>query len=437
MLNLLANFDFSTLYTVLAIVIMLILPIPLLLLTKRVKFFNTIGAIALCYLAGFLISLIPVDYDKNLTQTVASIFVAIAIPLVLFSFDMTSLKSLAKNTVISFVLVIVSTVVISCCGFFAANAAGLENANQLAGMSCGLYIGGTPNLIAIGNALLSNDNKAAVISAANTSDFFVGGIYFLLIITVIRPIYRKFLGSKKPAEQPQADEITLEERAEATVTDVNLTAEECQNQTETPVNETKKKKKHEIPTQTEYDYKSIPKDKKSIGKLIGVIALAIGCLAVGAGLELLINGNLDGSLFIMITVSILGIAFSFIKPIRNINGSYQIGQYLILIFSLGLSMSIDIKMLAIEILPTLAFFACVQIGSILLHLLLCKIFKIDGGTALITSTAGIYGPPFIAPVANAYGEKELIAPGIICGTFGLAIGNLIGIGIGSLLALLI
>ncbi len=417
MLNLL-SFNVSTLYTVIAIILMFGLPIPLLILTKKVKFFNTIGAIALCYVAGFLISLIPIDYDKNLTQTVASVLVAVAIPLVLFSFDMTSLKNLAKKTVISFVLVIVSTVAISCAGFFVANAVGLQNANQLAGMTCGLYIGGTPNLIAIGNALLSSDNKASVIAAANTSDFFVGGVYFLLILTVIRPVYKKILGSKKvkpiiteelPANETDGDAITADGEATEIKTE----------------------------TQTEYDYKSIPRDKKSIGKLIGVIALAIGCLAVGAGLEILINGNMDGSLFIMITVSVLGIAFSFVKPIRNVKGSYQIGQYLILIFSIGLSMSIDLKMLAKEILPTLAFFACIQIGSILLHLLLCKIFKIDGGTALITSTAGIYGPPFIAPVANAYGERELIAPGIICGTFGLAIGNLIGIGIGALLALIV
>lgn len=420
MLNLLC-FNYSTLYTVIAIILMFGLPIPLLILTKKVKFFNTIGAIALCYVAGFLISLIPVDYDKNLTQMVASILVAVAIPLVLFSFDMTSLKSLAKKTVISFALVIVSTVVISCVGFFVANAAGMSNANQLAGMSCGLYIGGTPNLIAIGNALLNSENKATVIAAANTSDFFVGGIYFLLILTVVRPLYRKFLGGKTVTAQPTA---TAEDQP-AGVTE-NGAADTAD-------------KADEVKTeaQPEYDYKSIPRDKKSIGKLIGVIALAIGCLAVGAGLELLINGSLDGSLFIMITVSVLGIAFSFIKPIRNVKGSYQIGQYLILIFSIGLSMSIDLKLLAKEILPTLAFFACMQIGSILLHLLLCKIFKIDGGTALITSTAGIYGPPFIAPVANAYGERELIAPGIICGTFGLAVGNLIGIGIGALLALLV
>lgn len=412
-LNLLA-FNASLLYTIAAIVISLVLPAFLLWLTKKVKFFNTIGAIALCYLAGFLISLIPLDYDKNLTQTVASVFVAIAIPLVLFSFDVTSVKSLAKNTVISFVLVMASTVVVSCAAFFVANAAGMDNAAQLAGMSTGLYIGGTPNLVAIGNALLNSSDKASIITAANTADFFVGGVYFLLIITVIRPLYRKFLGERKETSTPPQSQNEQDDAEQS---------EEIQSD--------------ERQTVGEYDYKSIPRDKKSIGKLIGVIALAIGCLGVGAGLEFLINGSLDGSLFIMVAVSVLGIAFSFIKPIRRVKGSYQVGQYLILIFSMGLSMSIDVKMLATDILPTLAFFACVQTCSILVHLLLCKLFKIDGGTALITSTAGIYGPPFIAPVANAYGDRKLIAPGIICGTLGLAIGNLIGIGIGSLLALIV
>ena len=404
-------------YTIIALTVSLFLPALLLWLTKKVKFFNMIGAIALCYFVGFLISLIPVDYDKNLTQTVASVLVAIAIPLVLFSFDITSVKSLAKKTVISFALVIVSTIAVSCAGFAIATAAGMDSAAQLAGMSTGLYIGGTPNLVAIGNALLTSENKASITTAANTSDFFVGGIYFLLIITVIRPLYRKFLGERKDSPTPPRSQIDGLEENELVGQKEELQSDEPQ-------------------IAGEYDYKSIPRDKKSIGQLIGVIFLAIGCLAVGAGLEILINGNLDGSLFIMVTVSVLGIAFSFIKPIRRVKGSYQIGQYLILIFSMGLAMSIDVKMLVADILPTLAYFACVQTASILLHLLLCKIFKIDGGTALITSTAGIYGPPFIAPVANAYGDRNLIAPGIICGTLGLAIGNLLGIGIGSLLALI-
>lgn len=394
----------STLCTALAIVAMLAVPAFILWLTKKVKFFNFIGAIALCYALGIVISVIPIPYDKGLTEMVASIFVAIAIPLILFSFDIVSVKYLAKKTIISFALVIVSAVVISVAAYFIADAAGLANASQLSGMTTGLYTGGTPNLIAIGTSLLSPENKESVIAAAQLSDFFVGGVYFLLILTVIKPIYRKILGDKA---NPKANEkATL---AEQSATEQN--------------------------TAGEYDYNSIPRDKKSIWKLIGVIALAIGCLGVGAGLEILINGSLDGSLFIILAVSVLGIAFSFIKPIRRVKGSYQIGQYLILIFSLGLSMSIDIYQLAVEILPTLLFFACSQVAVILLHLLLCKLFKIDAGTALITSTAGIYGPPFIAPVAKAYGDRDLIAPGIICGTLGLAIGTLLGLGIGSLLAL--
>ena len=417
----------GTLCTALAIVVMLAVPALILWLTKKVKFLNFIGAIALCYALGIVISVIPIPYDKGLTEMVASIFVAIAIPLILFGFDIVSVRYLAKKTIISFALVIGSAAVVSVAAFFIANAAGLANASQLSGMTTGLYTGGTPNLIAIGSSLLASENKESVIAAAQLSDFFVGGVYFLLILTVIKPIYRKILGdktAKKPVvatDEVGADNADEKEQSSATVADSKA--------------ELAEKAATEQNTAGEYDYKSIPRDGKSIGKLIGVIALAIGCLAVGAGLELLINGNLNGSLYIILTVSILGVAFSFVKPIRRVKGSYQIGQYLILIFSLGLSMSIDVYKLAVEILPTLLFFACSQVAVILLHLLLCKLCHIDAGTALITSTAGIYGPPFIAPVANAYGDRELIAPGIICGTFGLAIGTLLGLGIGSLLAL--
>lgn len=402
----------STLCTVLALAVMLFVPAFMLWLTKKVKFLSFIGAIALCYALGIVISVIPIPYDKGTTEMVASIFVAIAIPLILFGFDIVSVKYLAKKTLISFALVIASAAVVSVVAYFIADAAGLANASQLSGMTTGLYTGGTPNLIAIGTSLLAEGNRDSVIAAAQLSDFFVGGVYFLLILTVIKPLYRKLLGDKAPKQAEVADEVGADSKATLA-----------------------EKSASEQNTAAEYDYKSIPRDRKSIGKLIGVIALAVGCLAVGAGLELLINGSLDGSLYIILAVSVLGVAFSFVKPIRRVKGSYQIGQYLILIFSLGLSMSIDIYQLAVEILPTLLFFACSQVAVILLHLLLCKLFKIDAGTALITSTAGIYGPPFIAPVANAYGDRELIAPGIICGTLGLAIGTLLGLGIGSLLAL--
>ncbi|HAX40892.1 MAG TPA: hypothetical protein DCY10_08470, partial [Clostridiales bacterium] len=77
----------------------------------------------------------------------------------------------------------------------------------------------------------------------------------------------------------------------------------------------------------------------------------------------------------------------------------------------------------------LAMFATAQFGAILLHLLFCKVFKIDSDTALITSTAGIYGPAFIVPVADAMKNREVVLPGLICGIIGYALGNYLGIGI--------
>lgn len=48
----------------------------------------------------------------------------------------------------------------------------------------------------------------------------------------------------------------------------------------------------------------------------------------------------------------------------------------------------------------------------------------------------MYGPPFIAPVAKAAGRSDLIAPGVICGALGLAVGTLLGIGMGGLYLLI-
>jgi len=62
-------------------------------------------------------------------------------------------------------------------------------------------------------------------------------------------------------------------------------------------------------------------------------------------------------------------------------------------------------------------------------MLLSKACKIDADTSLITSTAGVYGPAFIVPVAEALDNREVVLPGLICGILGYAAGNYLGIGI--------
>ena len=418
------------------------LPVPIVWLTRKNKILGIIGAIACCYIVGFAFSTLGlfqlidpdkqvVDFDEvhSLTETIAYVLVALSIPLILFSIDLRAVKKLTKGTIIGYALCIVAVLIVAVAMFFITLS--FFPSAHLSSMIVGLYTGGTPNLNAIGlyigNVMgIDKSGIASVTTAANVSDTIVGGIYFLLLISVAPKFYRLVLNrKKKPLQNPVASEMESEA---ASSEEVNAENPESEVQ-KPPVEE-----KHD-----DYKFGFSIKDKKSVLKLLGAFGLAVGCLGVGAVLELIFDsrhGVGNNLLYILLSVSVLGVAFSFIKPIREIKGQYTLGMYLILMFSLALSMSIDWTVFLTDILPTLAFFACAQVAVIFLHMLLCLIFRIDGDTAIITSTAGVYGPPFIAPVAKASNRPDLIAPGVICGAVGLAIGTLLGVGMGHLFLLI-
>lgn len=422
----------KTILTVIAVVCIFTLPVFIVWLTRKFKIFGAIGAIAICYIVGFAFSTIGlsgVDYDKGLISTVAYVLVALSIPLVLFGIDLRSVKTLAKKTVVGYVLCIVSAIVVAVIMFFVTRLF-MDGTAKLAAMTVGLYTGGTPNLNAIGSGLQAGNN---VIAAANVSDSLVGGIYFLLLISVVPKIYSKLLTrkSKKAAaagtavegDNAAAETVEAEENASESSEAGNAVNAVTENQ----LNEKK----------DDYSFGISIKDKKAVLKLLGAFGLAVACLGVGALLEFLIEGTVGSNLlYILLSVSIGGVALSFITPIREIKGQYSLGMYMILFFSIALAMSIDWRVFLSDILPTLAFFAVAQISVIVVHIILCAIFRVDGDTALITSTAGVYGPPFIAPVAKACNRQDLIAPGIICASLGLAIGTVLGYGLGYLFLLI-
>ena len=413
--------------TIIAIICIVGLPFPIVWLTRKNKILGIIGAIACCYIVGFVFSTIGftgVDYDKGLTSDIAYVLVALSIPLILFSIDLRAVKKLTKNTIVGYSLCIVAVIIVAVAMFFITLS--FFPSAKLSAMVIGLYTGGTPNLDAIGAMLGAGDS----IAAANVSDTLVGGIYFLLLISVAPRFYRLLLNrKKKPLEAPVATQMEAETQAETEAVSQTETVSEAEAQA-TPVEE-----KHD-----DYKFGFSIKDKKSLFKLLGAFGLAAGCIGIGILIGVIDNAinsqaPVINFLYILLSVSVLGVAFSFIKPIREIKGQYTLGMYFILMFSLALSMSIDWSSLAPKFLPTIAYFACAQVAVIILHMLLCKIFKVDGDTTIITSTAGVYGPPFIAPVAKAAGRQDLIAPGVICGAVGLAIGTLLGWGIGELLLL--
>ena len=135
---------------------------------------------------------------------------------------------------------------------------------------------------------------------------------------------------------------------------------------------------------------------------------------------------------IMLLATTLGVALSFCKKVRALPGSYDAGQYLILMFSLGMGLCFDLSRLG-DILLVMVMVLFIELFTVALHLLFAKIARIDRDTMMITSVAGVFGPAFIIPVAKALKNDEIILPGILCGILGYAIGNYLGIGLGSIL----
>jgi len=382
----------QTVWNVLIVLIMVLAPRLMVSLSKRVPVLGMLGPVFLCYAGGFLLSLVLPD--TTIAMDISEILIPIAIPLILFSADLTSVKRLAKPMLRSFLLVCVAVVVVAGTGYFLFRSL-IPETYKYAGMIVGLYTGGTPNLMAIGAALSVNDSHIVL---ANASDVVVGGVYFLLLISIMPKLARKFLKPFDPGVQTAAPEdAAFTERLE----------------------------KNFVPAKE-------PFSLRSLLRRIPIVLLAVLSLGIAAGLSLLITGELN-VVIIMLVVTSCGVGFSFIKRVRNAPGSYTAGQYLILVFSFGIGLSFRFSAIKTESLLFLAMFATAQFGAILLHLILAKIFKIDADIALITSTAGIYGPAFIAPAADALKNREVVLPGLICGILGYAIGNYLGIGIALLL----
>lgn len=377
-----------------SIVIILFLfmaPLAVVKLTRRYPVVKKCGTVTLCFILGLIINLIPWSYDKALVSTLTSVLVAIAIPIMLFGINILEMRKTAGIVIKAFALQIFSAVAISTIGAVIANALGMDFAAELSGMTTGLYIGGTPNLLAVGDALTHGDMN--IISALVVSDTILGSIYFITILTVGKRFYMLVLGQNKSNH----DEYSLIDDYDIYIKDKAIGGNFS---------------------------------KKDVKNLVIAVLLAVACFGIGVLLEIIINGNLDGSLFIIMVVSILGIIGGMIRPLREVKGNYQVGQYLIVVFSMGLGASIDFSILGKQIKSIFLFCLLVQLGVGLAHLLLCKLFKIDADTAIITSIAGIFGPPFVVPVAEILDDRKLMAPGVICGIVGLAIGNIVGLGMG-------
>ena len=340
--------------------------------------------IVLCYATGILLSILNKERD-NLFFSVASwisqISILVAIPLLLYGSS--SIKQLSgyKRLGLSFFFASVSSA-ISCFTVACWFKNDTTSFAQIGSMLTGLYIGGTPNLQAIGFALKGDPKLTIQLTAA---DALVGGSYLVLLTSIV-PVITSYV-------LPRFKKPVINNEVISTSTPLKMVRR---------------------------DY-------------FILLFFTLAWLAIL--LALLYAGNLlENTVIILFFITGISIILSFFKFISKRSAiSFSLGEYLLLVFAL--SLSIQGKWSDITRGSNLLFIitAASMYGGISLHLLLSKIFGIDRDTFLISSTAAIYGPPFVTQIATVIKNKYLLMPGILAGLLGYAIGNYVGLAVYYLL----
>jgi uncharacterized membrane protein len=355
----------------------------------KIKPLKLTGIVVNCFLFGSLIGhLFADDKINTMVNQVAEVVVLLGLPLLLFSSDIMGWMKLAKTTVIAFTIHILM-VVLFCLIFGFIFRSHHPDVWKASGMLTGIFIGGTPNLIAVGKALeLSMENILIV----NAAEMVTGGIFFFFIMSFGIRIAGRFL---------------------------------------IPFDHSQTKDQEEDWQKEENHFYRLKQSKKVISFLI---SLSISLIVVGlsVGISFLLWKKID-VITVMMSLSAIAVFFSLNKKIRHIPGSTIFGNYLLNVFCVAIGSMARVDQIKSDSMIFLVLCVCILICVFIFDLILCRLFKVDRDTCITTMIAGVFGPPFIPPVCEGLKNSAMIIPGVSSGLVGFAVGNFLGLLVSYLL----
>ncbi|UJP63705.1 DUF819 family protein [Mongoliitalea daihaiensis] len=396
----------------------LLFPAVILIACRKYSWLDKIGAVMLSYAAGLIIGnigiypLLSPDIHDLLTldsasvkkqakdlfasgewtaqqyaalsiyqlqDTLMSISILVALPLLLFSTDLRVLVRSAKTTLQSLLIAVVAVSSMVFVGFIIFRGIYGEQLWKVGGMLVGVYTGGTPNLASL--KMMLNVEPATYI-LIHSYDLIVSFTYLVFLLTIGKKIFRKLL----PPDHQQVAFSNAKDEPDSLV--------------------------------VKFEKKHLPSIAKGLG-----LALIIVAISAAVAFQVPPSALMITIILIITTLSLLA---SLKESVRTRLYTYETGMYLILIFSLIVASMVDVQTL-LGITPVVfGYLALVVFGSLLLQLIFSKIFKIDSDTLMVTSVAFICSPPFVPVIAGALNNRKIIVPGITIGVIGYALGNYLG-----------
>ena len=139
----------------------------------------------------------------------------------------------------------------------------------------------------------------------------------------------------------------------------------------------------------------------------------------------LLNGLLGDKYLLLTTITFIVLGL-FPRYFDNINGSQEIGTYLIYLFFVVIGIPASIPLIIQNAPLLLLFVFIIVVINMIISLAAGKLLKADLEEIILASNANVGGPTTAAALAIAKGWKDLIGPILVVGTLGYIIGNYVG-----------
>jgi uncharacterized membrane protein len=389
----------AILNTIVALLFFLVTPAIVIWLCRRITLLGKVGPIIVLYAIGMIIgNIFTLPQEMlSLQELLPNVMVPLAIPMMLFgcSFSRGELALQLKVCVSGFLSVVVAVV----CGYLLFGCNVPEGA-EVGGIISGMYTGGTINAAALQTIFQIDSFTFTLI---NSYDIVISFLYFVFLFSCGISLFRKIYGDKvNRAELMTKDVESIEQ----------VVADEKRNPYEGLIS------------------------RQGLRQLGAIVGVTIGVVALSGGVALLMPEGWFMVVFILMLTT-LGVVLSFVKRIRTMERSYDIGMYLIYVFSLAIASMADFSKLDLAqgVNLILYMFFAVFV-SLIIHAILCRLLRVDADSMTITSVAFINSPPFVPMVAAVMKNRKALITGLAAGIVGYALGNHLGVVVVNLLSLL-
>jgi uncharacterized membrane protein len=164
-----------------------------------------------------------------------------------------------------------------------------------------------------------------------------------------------------------------------------------------------------------------------------LIAAGISALIPDTGVVLHMLNTFFGSQYVWITTLSMLVATYGEKQVQQLNGSQELGTYLIYLFLFVIGVPASIAQIITKTPLLFAFTGIMVIVNMLFCFVFGKLMHFDLEDIILASNANIGGPTTAAGMAISQGWSKLVGPVMLVGTLGYVIGTYAGVVIGGLL----